>query len=222
VPLGARAPVDPNSEALSVSVPVFNTMVRILDEDGAQVPAGPLSELATAVRSKTAQSHAYQSACTAAAAWSDRSDGLSCAPARPACLCAAVPLTRCGRPGVRPPVVDLFRVRTACRTAPAKGTAPTDRGGRQVTANDDHLPLDLEGLAIWATPGLVTDPSDPTSEPVAALTCVPSLSVHTYDRHPGAEPVDVIATTLLSQGFALLAALDLTALTQLPVLPGGR
>jgi hypothetical protein len=87
-------------------------------------------------------------------------------------------------------------------------------------AIDDHLPPDLEGLAIWATPGLVTDPANPAAEPVAALTCVPSLSVHTYDRHAGAEPVDVIATTLLGQGFALLAALDLAALTELPVLPG--
>jgi hypothetical protein len=87
-------------------------------------------------------------------------------------------------------------------------------------ASDDQLPPDLEGLAIWATPGLVTDLTDPAAEPVAALTCVPSLSVHTHDTHPGAEPVDVIATTLLGQGFALLAALDLTALTELPVLPG--
>lgn len=87
-------------------------------------------------------------------------------------------------------------------------------------ASDDPIPPDLEGLAIWATPGLVSDPADPAAQPVAALTCVPSLSVHTHDAHPGAEPVDVIATTLLGQGFALLAALDLTALTELPVLPG--
>jgi hypothetical protein len=87
-------------------------------------------------------------------------------------------------------------------------------------ASDDQLPPDLDGLAIWATPGLVTDPADPAAEPVAALTCVPSLSVHTRDTHPGAEPVDVIATALLGQGFELLAALDLTALTGLPVLPG--
>ena len=86
--------------------------------------------------------------------------------------------------------------------------------------SDDQPPPDLDGLAIWATPGLVTDPTNPAAAPVAALTCVPSLTVHTHDSHPGAEPVDVIATTLLSQGFALLAALDLTALTELPVLPG--
>jgi hypothetical protein len=86
--------------------------------------------------------------------------------------------------------------------------------------SDDQLPPDLEGPSIWATPGLVTDPSDPAAEPVAALTCVPTLSVHTQDARPGAEPVDVIATTLLGQGFALLAALDLAALTELPVLPG--
>jgi long-chain acyl-CoA synthetase len=47
VPLGARAPVDPNSGALSVGVPVFNTVVRILGEDGKEVPVGEIGELAT-------------------------------------------------------------------------------------------------------------------------------------------------------------------------------
>jgi long-chain acyl-CoA synthetase len=48
VPLGVRAPVDPNSGALSVGVPVFNTVVRILGEDGAEVPVGEIGEIATA------------------------------------------------------------------------------------------------------------------------------------------------------------------------------
>jgi long-chain acyl-CoA synthetase len=47
VPLGARAPVDPNSGALSVGVPVFNTVVRILGEDGEEVPVGEIGEIAT-------------------------------------------------------------------------------------------------------------------------------------------------------------------------------
>jgi long-chain acyl-CoA synthetase len=47
VPLGARAPVDPNSGALSVGVPVFNTVVRILDEQGNEAPVGEVGELAT-------------------------------------------------------------------------------------------------------------------------------------------------------------------------------
>ena len=47
VPLGARAPVDPNSGALSVGVPVFNTVVRILGEDGEEVPIGEIGEIAT-------------------------------------------------------------------------------------------------------------------------------------------------------------------------------
>ncbi|MER7396022.1 AMP-binding protein [Streptomyces sp. NPDC000151] len=47
VPLGAQAPVDPVSGALSVGVPVFNTVVRILDEDGAEVPVGETGEIAT-------------------------------------------------------------------------------------------------------------------------------------------------------------------------------
>jgi len=47
VPLGRRAPVDPNSGALSVGVPVYNTVVRILGEDGAELPPGEVGEIAT-------------------------------------------------------------------------------------------------------------------------------------------------------------------------------
>ena len=47
VPLGKKAPVDPNSGALSVGVPVFNTVVRILDEAGKEVPVGQIGEIAT-------------------------------------------------------------------------------------------------------------------------------------------------------------------------------
>jgi long-chain acyl-CoA synthetase len=47
VPLGSRAPVDPNSGALSVGVPVFNTVVRILDDDGNEAPVGAVGEIAS-------------------------------------------------------------------------------------------------------------------------------------------------------------------------------
>lgn len=47
VPFGSRAPVDPISGALSVGVPVFNNIIRIVDEDGADVPVGELGEIAT-------------------------------------------------------------------------------------------------------------------------------------------------------------------------------
>jgi long-chain acyl-CoA synthetase len=47
VPLGSRAPVDPNSGALSVGVPTFNTVVRILGEDGEELPVGEIGEIAT-------------------------------------------------------------------------------------------------------------------------------------------------------------------------------
>jgi long-chain acyl-CoA synthetase len=47
VPLGARAPVDLNSGALSVGVLVFNTVVRILGEDGEELPVGEVGEIAT-------------------------------------------------------------------------------------------------------------------------------------------------------------------------------
>jgi len=46
VPMGSQAPVDPTSGALSVGVPIFNTVVRILDEDGAEVPVGENGEIA--------------------------------------------------------------------------------------------------------------------------------------------------------------------------------
>ena len=47
VPYGRRAPVDPTSGALSVGVPIFNTVVRIVDEDGADLPVGEIGEIAT-------------------------------------------------------------------------------------------------------------------------------------------------------------------------------
>jgi long-chain acyl-CoA synthetase len=47
VPFGVEAPVDPNSGALSVGVPVFNTVVRILDESGDEAPVGEVGEIAT-------------------------------------------------------------------------------------------------------------------------------------------------------------------------------
>ncbi|QPP07804.1 long-chain fatty acid--CoA ligase [Streptomyces bathyalis] len=47
VPLYADAPVDPASGALSVGVPVFDTFVRIVDDDGREVPVGDAGEIAT-------------------------------------------------------------------------------------------------------------------------------------------------------------------------------
>ncbi|NLH79675.1 MAG: long-chain fatty acid--CoA ligase [Phyllobacteriaceae bacterium] len=47
VPIGAEAPVDPASGALSVGVPVFGTVVRIVGEDGTDLPAGEIGEIVT-------------------------------------------------------------------------------------------------------------------------------------------------------------------------------
>jgi len=44
VPFGVRAPVDPQSGALSIGVPVFNTTVRVVDDDGRDVPVGETGE----------------------------------------------------------------------------------------------------------------------------------------------------------------------------------
>jgi len=47
VPIGTRAPVDPTSGALSVGVPVYGTVVRVIDEEGRELPAGEVGELVT-------------------------------------------------------------------------------------------------------------------------------------------------------------------------------
>ncbi|MBC3993469.1 AMP-binding protein [Streptomyces sp. AC563] len=46
VPPGRRAPVDPASGTLAVGVPGPDTVVRVLDETGAEVPFGELGEIA--------------------------------------------------------------------------------------------------------------------------------------------------------------------------------
>lgn len=47
VPMGARAPVDPTSGALSVGVPIFDTLVQVVDDDGNEVPVGEIGEFVT-------------------------------------------------------------------------------------------------------------------------------------------------------------------------------
>ena len=47
VPSGAVAPVDETSGALSVGVPVFNTVVRIVGDEGQDLPAGEVGEIVT-------------------------------------------------------------------------------------------------------------------------------------------------------------------------------
>ncbi|MER5521715.1 AMP-binding protein [Streptomyces sp. NPDC002763] len=45
VPLGVSAPVDPDTGALSIGVPVFNTSVRVIDDDGTELLPGETGEL---------------------------------------------------------------------------------------------------------------------------------------------------------------------------------
>ncbi len=47
VPLGANAPVDPASGALSVGVPIYDTVVQIIGDDGNDLPVGEIGELVT-------------------------------------------------------------------------------------------------------------------------------------------------------------------------------
>jgi long-chain acyl-CoA synthetase len=47
VPMQKTAPVDPTSGALSVGVPIFNTVVQVVDEDGKDVAAGEIGEFVT-------------------------------------------------------------------------------------------------------------------------------------------------------------------------------
>lgn len=47
VPLHGDAPVDEASGALSVGVPVYNTVVRILGDDGTELPPGEVGEVVT-------------------------------------------------------------------------------------------------------------------------------------------------------------------------------
>ena len=47
VPFGATAPVDDATGALSVGVPVYNTVVRIVGDDGQELPLGEVGEIVT-------------------------------------------------------------------------------------------------------------------------------------------------------------------------------
>ena len=47
VPIGKRAPVDEGSGALSVGVPIFNTVVRVVDDERNEVPPGEVGEIVT-------------------------------------------------------------------------------------------------------------------------------------------------------------------------------
>jgi long-chain acyl-CoA synthetase len=47
VPAGAIAPIDDASGALSVGVPVYNTVVRIVGDDGQDLPPGEIGEIVT-------------------------------------------------------------------------------------------------------------------------------------------------------------------------------
>lgn len=47
VPMQKIAPIDPTSGALSVGVPIFNTVVRVVDEQDKDVPPGEIGEFVT-------------------------------------------------------------------------------------------------------------------------------------------------------------------------------
>jgi long-chain acyl-CoA synthetase len=45
VPLGKEAPVDAASGTLAVGVPTYNTVLRVVDEDGSDLPVGEVGEI---------------------------------------------------------------------------------------------------------------------------------------------------------------------------------
>ena len=47
VPYGVESPVDEASGALSVGVPIYNTVVQIIGDDGQELPAGEVGEIVT-------------------------------------------------------------------------------------------------------------------------------------------------------------------------------
>ena len=47
MPYGADSPVDEASGALSVGVPIYNTVVQILGDDGEELPPGEVGEIVT-------------------------------------------------------------------------------------------------------------------------------------------------------------------------------
>ena len=47
VPIGVEAPVDPASGALSVGVPIYDTVVEVIGEDGQPLPPGEIGEIVT-------------------------------------------------------------------------------------------------------------------------------------------------------------------------------
>jgi hypothetical protein len=98
---------------------------------------------------------------------------------------------------------------------------PGDAGRLGMAGDSGGLPdpaVLADGVTIWAAPGLVTDATRPDLGAIAALTCVPSMTLHASDDHPGADPVDLVASNLLGQGFALLTAFDPATLVALPIL----
>lgn len=108
------------------------------------------------------------------------------------------------------------------RTRRADPTNRRIRGERsRMACNDGPMfePSILnESAGIWAAPGLIIEPSRPELDPVAVLTCLIPLGVRSNDYRPGAESVNLVTSTLLAEGFALVTLLDPTALIELPFL----
>lgn len=75
-----------------------------------------------------------------------------------------------------------------------------------------------EAITLWGTPGLLEDPDRPDLGALALLALVPTITVQTRDEHPGAELIDIVASSLLGSGFGLLARLEPADLAALPLL----
>jgi hypothetical protein len=79
--------------------------------------------------------------------------------------------------------------------------------------------------AMWRiVPALLSGPETCDQSPVAIVMMTGGINaaVHTGDARPGADPVNVAAARFLRCGFALVAALDHAALSDLPTPAGWR
>ena len=83
--------------------------------------------------------------------------------------------------------------------------------------NTPHEPAHPTARAVMVgVPALLHEPEHPNAGLVAALTLIPTNTTFTGDLHAGAEPVTVVVSNLLGEGFGLVTSLEPAFLLTLP------